>query len=131
MPAATAPKKKRGAAISKNAAVFGGAQTKRRQHQEIEIYSKMYYTERVLPAVQERVLRDNHKGPQINLIREITRELYSKESPEIIAAVTTALAAAKQRDLDGDDGTSGLVRTPEQFQRRVVMFINHRMQLTV
>lgn len=130
LPAAKGLKKKRAAATS-NATIFGGARTKRRQHQEIEIYSKMYYTERVLPVVQERVLRDNHKGPQISLIREVTRELYDKESPETITAVTTALAAAKVCDLDGDDGTSGLMRTPEQYQRQVVMFIVQRTQLTV
>lgn len=83
----------------------------------------MYYTDRVLPAVQERVERENAQGPCINIIREVTKEMFEKENPETIAAVNAALAAAKERDLDGNDGASGLSRTPEQYQRYGHLFI--------
>lgn len=82
----------------------------------------MYYSERILPEVQARVQRDNHRGPQINLIRQVTRELYDKESPETISAVNAALASIKETDLNNVDNADGVARTPEEYQRRAILY---------
>ena len=90
------------------------------------MYSKLYYGDRVLPVVRERLAAGpDLEGPLIKFIKDITRELFAKEDDETKAIVAKKWAVLK--DSPGDDEESGgggegpLQRTPEQYQRYVRM----------
>jgi hypothetical protein len=96
--------------------------------QEIEVYQKLYYKDKVQSKVEEECQgKDLTQGDRLSLMKRISREQYAEASNEVKAAVTSRLAelemeAARQRDdeqeAEGDpkDG----VLTPSQVQRCVL-----------
>lgn len=91
-----------------------------RQHrrlQEVELYSKLYYDDRIAPAVEHRMKACGEKGSHsIHMIREVTRELYEGEDDEIKAAVKAKMASIEDASADDDpDDGSPSPRTPQQY----------------
>lgn len=117
------PRKKDGAVLPAvpafgRLAVHGKAQ---RAAQETEGYIHLYYDSRLITHVERRTIETNHRGPQINLIRQVAREMYEKEDEETRAAVIAHLAAeaakktAEQKALA--EAESAEHPTPEQYQQ--------------
>jgi hypothetical protein len=77
---------------------------------------KLYYEDRILPAVAEcvKVMGEDHP-PLIKVIREVTKEMLDGEDDEIKAIVAAKVAAAENVAIDGDDRDSS-TRTPQQYQ---------------
>jgi hypothetical protein len=75
-------RKKAGALLGLS--IFGITTSKpRRRLQETEVYSKLYYRDRILPAVQDGLkTAGEHNGPLIKLIEEVTMELFAEEDAE-------------------------------------------------
>jgi hypothetical protein len=95
--------------------IFGVPSSKsRRRLQDTEIYSKLYYKDRILPVVRERLesIKD-HKGPIIQIIREVTKDLWSNENPDIRAEVATKM---EEQVLEQENGEEDAQRTPQQYQ---------------
>lgn len=118
VPTAKVARNKRGK--SSGLTVFNNSDSikPRRRHQETEIYSKLFYKDRILPEVRKRLdsLGESH-GPMITIIRDVTMEMYEKEDAETKAAVALKIVEAKCVDVDGEDVSSGLQRTPAQYQQ--------------
>lgn len=65
--------------------------------------------------VQERLKNIGHnKGPIIQIIREVTKELWDKEDEATRDVVTAQMAEKGQVEDEGEDKTQ---RTPEQYQK--------------
>lgn len=106
----TSRKKSNATALS----AFGAPSKARRCLQETEVYSKLYYNDRILPAVQRRLktIKD-HKGPIINVVKEVTKELWAVEEAEIRENVAAKMA---EQVLDEGDNEGDMPRTPQQYQ---------------
>lgn len=104
--------------VSSRTSIFGGpSSVPRRRLQATEMYSKLYYKERILPVIQQRT-RDvtETTAPMITIIREVTSELYANKDAETKAIVASKMAEAEALSVDPDDGADGLRRTARQFQ---------------
>jgi hypothetical protein len=79
----------------------------------VEVYSKLYYPDRVASAVADRI---NVLGerPSIRMIREVTKEMYEGEEEEIKAAVVAKMEATAKVTMDDDH--DGDACTPQQYQ---------------
>jgi hypothetical protein len=76
----------------------------------------MYYKERILPALQLRLAANPAPaGPMIQIIRELTKEIYDKEDAETKAGVAAKVAEHVSR-VEGEDGDEESERTPQQYQ---------------
>lgn len=77
------------------------------------------FPHRINPVVKQRVIDTNHQGPQIDLIRIVTREMWAEEDEVTREVVTKVLAAeAKQREDDEAAAAerNGADPTPQQYQ---------------
>ena len=88
----------------------------------MEVYSKLFYEDRVAPTVAER-LRDEGGGDRstrLRAIREVTQKLWEGEDDDIKAAVAAKMAA-EPPVVTGDavDVNSLQVRTPQQYHEYV------------
>lgn len=80
------------------------------------MYSKLYYEERVRHVVKERLGDLGYDAQKrIQVIREVTQELYAGEDDEIKAIVAAKVAAAAEAS-EGQDNEADAVRTPQQYQ---------------
>lgn len=127
--ASTSKPVRKKAGASSGLSIFSIATSKpRRRLQETEVYSKLYYKDRILPAVQDRLkTAGEQNGPLIKLIKEVTRELFADEDAEtkaIVAKEWAALPELPDADANGEDGGNGLQRTPQQYQRCVCLRIS-------
>lgn len=100
--------------------VFGKpAAHPKRLSQEDEIYISLFYPTRIIHKVRERIEQDNFKGPAVNLIRKIAREMYEEEDEETRSIVTAAVNAQRvgkaEEDEEGDEENDK--PTPEQYQQ--------------
>jgi len=94
--------------------IFSAPTKARRRLQATEIYSKLYYKDRILPVVRKRLESiEDHSGPIIGIIREVTKELWCDEDVETRNEVAAKTA---QQDIVEDDGEEDLQRTPQQYQ---------------
>jgi len=76
--------------LSAKAALIGGAELKStRAPKIIEVYSQMYYDERVKHAADKVIAEENitSRGPKLQKRREVTKEKYEMESAEVKARV--------------------------------------------
>ena len=76
----------------------------------MEVYSKLYYPDRVAPAVADRIKVLG--GRSIHTIREVTKEMYEGEDDEIKAAVAAKMEATAKVTMDDNDNNDGDARTP-------------------
>jgi hypothetical protein len=84
--------------------------------QETEVYSKLYYKDRISAGVAERIKTlGQGRPPTIKVIREVTKELYEGEEDEIKMAVATRMAAA-QVEAAEVGAAEEPPRTPQQYQ---------------
>ena len=74
----------------------------------------MYYTERILPLVQQEVGDFGHlsKKERLPLIQRFSRELFENETDEVKAAVEKRLEETKSacEDLDEDNASPNYQR---------------------
>jgi hypothetical protein len=84
--------------------------------QTTEVYSKLYYGDRICHVVRERLGDSGYNAQrQIQVIREVTQELHSGEDDEIKAIVATKVAAAAETS-EGRNDEPEAIRTPEEYQ---------------
>lgn len=87
-----APRRKKAAAIFV-LPTFGQVNKSRRINQETEVYINLYYTSRIAPVLKERLAQHEHKGPAINLVRQVARDMFDKENDVTRAAVAAEIAS--------------------------------------
>ena len=111
VPTSKNPRKK---SNTSSLSIFGVPSKSRRRLQDTEIYSRLYYNDRILPVVCERLksIKD-HKGPIIQIIREVTKDLWSNENPDIRVEVATKM---EEQVLEQENGEEDAQRTPQQYQ---------------
>lgn len=94
---------------------FSGQLKKRRRLQETEVYSKLHYDDRILPAVNAAIAANGDEAKTIKIIRQVTKDLYENEAEEVKAAVISEMKAAELR-VGEDNESQELKRTPEEYQ---------------
>ena len=88
-----------------------------RQLKDYEMYSKLYYDEKIKPIVEEVEEElgsmELSKGEKLNLRKRIARDLYEGEDEDVKKVVIAKLKekAKAMEDQKNDD------RTPEQYLR--------------
>lgn len=90
-----------------------------RAPQETEIYLKLYNDTRISHRVKQRALELNHKGPMINIIRDVTREMWEDEDDETRDLVAKELAVQLKLREDEQEAAAemdGQDPTPQQYQ---------------
>lgn len=77
----------------------------------------MYYTERVLPQVEEEVgrLGNLSKKERISIIQRVTRHAFENESEEIKAAVEAKLEESKSASESDDDDAAAVSQKYQRF----------------
>lgn len=92
-----------------------------RAPQETEAYIHLYYPSRLIEHVERRTIEEDHRGPKINLIRQVAREMYEKEDEETRAAVLAHVGAEVEKQ---DAKKKALAEaeiaehpTPQQYQQ--------------
>jgi ABC-type uncharacterized transport system YnjBCD ATPase subunit len=107
-----------------NASVHGGQRARQKsafqcsanpsQLKLYEMYSKMYYSERIQPKVQEELAAcgvSKAQRAQIPVIQKVIKELYDQENDDIKQEVLKKI----EENIPNPD--SSAPRTPEQYQR--------------
>jgi hypothetical protein len=107
------------------ASVNGKVRTRRLQ--EVEVYSTIYYKDKIRPRVlEERGPSRLSRGESLRLIKRVTAEMWAEESEEVKATVALKMAEICSSDVarEGSDeatmetGVPGLpTRSPSDFQR--------------
>lgn len=87
----------------------------RRSYQEVELYSKKYYAEKVQPLVRQELDSRNvcDMGTRLKIVRECTFEAYKSESPRIREEIANELEEMKNKAKEAKPDN----RTPEMMQR--------------
>jgi hypothetical protein len=82
----------------------------------------MFYTERILPQVQEKVggLDNLPKKERLPFIQRVTRDLFEGETEEIKAAVEAKLKELRESAAESDDDAI----SPENYQRFVPVWLS-------
>jgi hypothetical protein len=81
------------------------------------MYSKLYYKDRIHHAVKERLsISGEDAQRRIQVVREVTKELYAREDDEIKAIVAAKVAAAAETSEGQNDehDEEGVTRTPQE-----------------
>ncbi|KAF7967634.1 hypothetical protein HWV62_33613 [Athelia sp. TMB] len=112
--ATRAPRTKKGAEPLSLWFVADSAAKPRRRLQETEAYIHLHYKERILEVVNERVAAIAVKGPMINLIRQVAKELYEQEDDETRLAVKDFIKAHAEKLQS--EAPETVDPTPEQYQ---------------
>jgi hypothetical protein len=86
----------------------------RRRLQEVEVYSKLYYDDRVAPAVADRI-KGLGKNARIGVIREVTKEFYDGEEDQIKAAVVAEMTSSHEAAANSDSEDKDPPRTPQEY----------------
>jgi hypothetical protein len=85
----------------------------------------MYYQERVLPRLRERLaIEPAPTGPMIAVIRELTKEIYNAED-DVTKAEVAKKVAEQALHVDGEDRDEELARTPQEYQEYVMINFTH------
>jgi transposase len=75
---------------------------------EAEVYSEMYYKERIQPRIEAAFPEGKRKG-KIALIQKVTKDMWEEEDEEMKGAVRSKIAEiAALKEKDGP-------RSPEQY----------------
>ncbi|KZP09064.1 hypothetical protein FIBSPDRAFT_900780 [Athelia psychrophila] len=97
-----------------------------RAPQETEGHIDLFYESRITPHVKQCAVDEDHKGPKINLIRQVARNIYEDESEETRAVVRAHLAAqTEERDMATKalaEVEGALQPTPKQYQEASNIF---------
>lgn len=114
-PSSRAPRKKKGPVPASPWFFANLAAKPRRRLQETEAYIHLFYKERIVEQIRAQVTETDAKGPMINLIRKVAKDLYDKEDQPTRDAVNAyiqsqAAAASDNADLEIVEPT------PEQYQ---------------
>lgn len=85
----------------------------------MEVYSKLYYTSRITAAMTKRmkVLGTDPPPVRVQVIREVTRELWEGEDKDIKAVVAVKMASNSEVAVDDEEGDDEGTRTLQQYQR--------------
>jgi hypothetical protein len=95
--------------------IFSEAQGRsQRSLQEVEIYSRLYYADRVAPAAADRI-KGLDAASRIKVIREVTKEMYDEEEDEIKAAVVAKMISSREAAANSHSGDEPPLRTPQQY----------------
>lgn len=112
--ATRAPRNKKGVAPVSLWFAASQAGKPQRRLQETEAYIHLYYKDRIVETVRNRVNVSEVKGPMINVICQAAKDLYALEDDETRAAVAAHIAehaaAAHVNETDTLDPT------PEEYQ---------------
>ena len=102
---------------SSGSSIFAGPNLRLRWWlQETEVYSKLFYDERIEPVVRDRL---NNMGPQdkaISIVKSVTKELWDAEDMETKAAVAAKVAKAQDVAIENEPDNDS-VRTPREYQK--------------
>lgn len=114
-PTTRAPRKKKGSTPPSPWFFDDPTNKPHRRLQETEAYIHLYYKERIVEPLRAEVADTDIKGPMINLIRKVAKDLYEKEDEPTRMAVaayieTQAAATSESADLEQVEPT------PEQYQ---------------
>lgn len=115
----TALRKKKKATIAILPALDAGATLDRpsRVNQEDEVYLHLF-RDRIMPTVEERITDEDFKGPPINIIRQVARELYENEDEQTRATVAAELGLQTERKaLDQEKKKTAALNATEQKPR--------------
>lgn len=85
-----------------------------RKLKNYELYSKLYYTTRIQPRLQEQIggLDNLSKKERLPFIQRITREAFESETDEMKAEIEAKLEELRSASEELEDGGS-----PESYQR--------------
>ena len=102
---------------------LGNTTSRRQLPKATEAFSKLYYTDCILPIVQSR--SGTHKGTLITFIADVTKELYNASveagKTEVINKVVDYITKVKEA-MEADDKDEAEERTPQEYQEYVVLF---------
>ncbi|KZP31900.1 hypothetical protein FIBSPDRAFT_944527 [Athelia psychrophila] len=97
-----------------------------RLNQEDEIYISLFYPTRIIHKVREHIEKDEFKGPAVNIIRQIARQMLEVEDEETRGIVTAAMDAQRVAHAEEDKDKEGNKKddkpTPEQYQKAIDSF---------
>lgn len=90
-----------------------------RQLQGQEMYSKLYYSTKIQPVVEETLKEKLQKGmlprgEKLNIIKQITREMYLAESEDVKFEVQEKL---DERSREAETAECTAERTADQYLR--------------
>ena len=85
-----------------------------RRLQETEIYSRLYYKDRIAPIVNERRKALGADVKSILVVKGVTKELWDNEELDVKEVVAKERAKAQTLEPDVPE------RTPQQFQEYVI-----------
>jgi hypothetical protein len=96
-----------------------------RRLSEVEVYSTMYYGEKIKPAVEAaRGEEKLSRSENLALIRRITSEMWARETIEIKEIIWKRMEESKGTQDEYDDkhdgGEADTARLPEDFQQSVL-----------
>jgi hypothetical protein len=89
---------------------------KARQLKGQEMYSKLYYSTKIQPVVEETLKEKGKlpKGEKLNIIKQITKELYLAESEEVKSEVQEKI---DERAREAKTAECAAERTADQYLR--------------
>lgn len=85
--------------------------------QEIEVYSKLYYADRIMPAINE-CLKVSTGRSSIMVIKEVTKEIFEGEEDEIKSIVAAKVSASQMEAPNATAAAAAedVTQSPAQFQ---------------
>ncbi|KAF7972342.1 hypothetical protein HWV62_18110 [Athelia sp. TMB] len=87
-----------------------------RVNQETEVYLHLF-RDHIMSVVDKRAIEEDFKGPPINLIRQVARELYNDEDEETRALVAANLSLQTERKIrDQEKKKNTALNAAEQVQ---------------
>ncbi|KAF7982380.1 hypothetical protein HWV62_28459 [Athelia sp. TMB] len=100
-----------------------------RINQEDEVYLHLF-RDRIMPSVEKRIIDEDIKGPPINIIRQVARELYKDEDEQTRAMVAAELGIQTERKTQDQEkkksaslnATEQKPRMPQDFQDAIDAF---------
>ena len=100
------------------------AAKKNRKLREVEVYSLLFYKDKIKPRVdEERGDMPLGRSDNLRLIKRVTADMYDDETEQVKALVAAKIAEAKERpnpkvqESDQPSFIPGAKRTPSEFQR--------------
>lgn len=113
--ATRAPRKKKGAEPVSLWFAASEASKPRRRLQETEAYIYLHYKDRIVDTVRAEMDKSEAKGPMINIIRQVAKDLYAQEDDETRTAVNAHIAAHAAAAL-AKEQLETANPTPEEYQ---------------
>ena len=101
--------------------VLEPSEDRTRQLKDYEMYSRMYYDEKIKPIVEEVEKElgnmELSKGEKLNLRKRIARDLYDGEDEDVKALVTAKVKERAKVTVTDQEDENDVDRTPVQYLR--------------